>query len=263
MVIRGKYCVINGLIKPAEKFKTEFIKNGCSIYEVLRVLNGKPVFIEAHLDRLQGSAHLTAAEAPSFTAIQQGISQLIAANKIENGNIELVVNTADDWSVRFIPHYWPLPEAYENGVNTMLYKAMRENPNAKIKFTDLRAAVGAFIKQNSIYEAIYVSKNGCITEGSKSNVFFIINNTFYTAPDEQVLPGITRKVVLEILKTYKYPVEYRNVHIDELTDFDAAFITGTSPGVLPIAKINDYRYDVKQKELRNIMSLFETRLFST
>ncbi len=261
MLIRGDFSIISGSIKPSEAFKKEFIKNGCSIYEVLRVIKGKPVFITEHLNRLVQSARLTGCKAPSNSELKQNITQLIEVNHIFNGNIEILVNSNKAWSVRFIPHHWPTPDKYKFGVKTMLYQALRENPNAKVKLMDLRMAVGEFIRENNLYEAIYVN-DGYISEGSKSNIFFVSGQKFVTAPEAQVLPGITRKIVLEILQKQNYDIEFRKVHVNELNTFNSAFITGTSPGVLPIAQINNYNYDVNQTDMRNIMTLFESRMFT-
>ena len=72
-----------------------------------------------------------------------------------------------------IPHAYPTSEDYKQGVPTLTYSAMRENPGVKYINTDLRTRTNRLIKQKQVYEVLLVDKEGYITEGSRSNVFFI------------------------------------------------------------------------------------------
>lgn len=256
MVIKGSYCVINGQLKPAAEFKEAFIVNGQSVYEVIRVKNQKPLFLDLHLNRMARSVQLTGIICPDAQNIRAGIHELIEKSVQNEGNIELVINNSKNWSARFIPHNFPTGKDYEKGVKTLIYRATRQNPNAKVKLNDLRKKVGDFISKKSIYEVIY-AHDGIITEGSRSNIFFIKNNQFYTPPQSQVLQGITRHVVLEILKKHNYPIIEEPVKVDGIDQYDAAFLTGTSPGVLPIASIDGLQFNTQIKVMRSIMYLFE------
>ncbi len=256
MFIKGKYCIINGEIKAATNFHDDFIVSGKSIYEVVRIFNSNPVFLDQHLSRLTQSAQITQIGYPQTDEIKQSIEQLIQASHQENGNIEIVVNNKKNWSARFIPHHYPTTHDYTYGVKTMFFEAKRDNPNAKVKLLDLRSAATDYIEQNNIYEAIYVN-NGEIFEGSRSNIFFVDGQHFSTPTVQTVLPGITRQIVIELIGQANFQIEERPVRTLEAHNFDAAFLTGTSPGVLPISQINNINFNVNNKTMRHIMELYK------
>src|SRR5690606_5086384 len=70
------------------------------------------------------------------------------------------------------------------------------------------------------------------------NVFFIRKNELWTAPDHLVLAGTIRKKVMDIAQSISIPIYLYPVNVKELHKMDGAFITGTSPRVLPIRAID-------------------------
>ena len=121
---------------------------------------------------------------------------------------------------------------------------------------ELRDATNKAIREGDLYEVLLVNRDGIITEGSRSNVFFIKNGEVYTSPTDAVLPGVTRTIIIRIIEEAGIPLHYCAVKQDELSGFDAAFISGTSPKVLPIAYIGDISYDVDDPVLRYIMAKY-------
>lgn len=231
-------------------------------YEVIRIINRKPLFLSDHFTRFKNT----------IAAIDQNICvdnisfgsliyNTIKENNIENGNIkiEACFDTAEKelkYSCRQIAHHYPSSEQYQNGVNTLTYECRRENPHNKIWDQNLRDSVDKFIADNNIFEAIYVSDNH-ITEGSRSNIFFIKDNELISAPEKDILKGVTRKYIIETAKRCGLtPIE---IEIDEnlISNFDCAFISGTSPKILPIAKIGSIKYDVENEKLRLLMMKFD------
>jgi len=93
------------------------------------------------------------------------------------------------------------------------------------------------------FEAILVNEDGTVSEGSRSNIFFVKGNKLVTSPDSAVLLGVTRNKVAEVCESNGIEVEKRIIKIDELESFDGAFITGTSNDVLPIKSIDKIVYN--------------------
>ncbi len=259
MLVKGKYCIVNGEVKPASSFHDDFIVNGQSIYEVIRIFNRKPVFFDQHLDRMYHSANITKINFPLEADIKSGILQLVNLSNQRNGNIEIVVNNEKAWSARFIPHHYPAENDYANGVKTMFYEATRQNPNAKVKLLDLRSSVNKFIAQNNIYEVIYVNQ-AKILEGSRSNIFFVDGDIFFTPPVQSVLPGITRQVIIELVKLAGYKVQEKEIQTCNVQNFNAAFLTGTSPGVLPINSINKIHFNVRNEQMRHMIESYKDEM---
>ena len=103
---------------------------------------------------------------------------------------------------------------------------------------------GAFKEDLGLYEVLLVDNDHNVTEGSKSNTFFVKGNTIVTAMAQDVLCGITRLQIVSLIHSLRIPLEERKIHLSELSDFDAAFISGTSPKVLPIRSVESIEYKV-------------------
>ncbi|GFR34668.1 aminotransferase class IV [Thermobrachium celere] len=257
-----KYFLHNGKEYEVNNFDIIYKELSPSIYEVIRLINGKPVFLEDHIERLNNSAKLLGVNySADLNEMKRQIVHLANINNIQNYNVKIVVNNFNDPNVYlfFIKSIYPTEYDYENGVKTTLYKATRENPNAKVINSQLREKINNYLKENNLYEAILVNNNDEITEGSRSNIFFIKNNTLYTAPKEDVLVGITRIKVIEIAKNLGFEVVERKIKVDQINDFEACFLTGTSPKVLPISHIDDKAFNVKNPVLKKIMAEYDKK----
>lgn len=256
----NKYFVENGKIKENEKWLDE--KEGKFIYEVIRIMNGKPLFYEEHFNRMVNSFKLNGCKCNiTSETLRRDIDTLITVNKIEIGNIKITFNTnSNNFKVFFIKHSYPTDEMYIEGVKTILYFGERENPNAKVINNSFREAVNKEIVKNDAYEAILVDRDGYITEGSKSNIFLIKENKLYTSKVEAVLPGVTRTEIIKTADKNSIEVVEGNINYNNLDEFEALFISGTSPNILPIKSVNELNFDVKNALLIKIMSLFKVEI---
>ncbi|MBL4938026.1 aminotransferase class IV family protein [Clostridium sp. YIM B02515] len=244
----GEYFIENGKILDCNKFSDEYVMQGTSLYEVIRIIDSVPVFLERHLDRLDNSAKLANKKLwMSKKNIKDAILELIKANKTNEGNIKIIFNYGNverennnTFLVYFIEHHYPSAEQYSLGVPAILCFKERSNPNAKIINNNFRSETDEKIKSSNSYEAILVDRNNYITEGSRSNIFMVKDNCVITAPLEAVLPGITREIIIEICKKEEINFFEKNVSFNQISDLDALFITGTSPKILPISKVDDF-----------------------
>lgn len=241
-----KYYICNGEIIPTSKDYGFKETKSPLIYEVIRIIEGVPIFLEEHIERLRKSAEIIGKYIKrTDDEITDDIHKLIDANKEYNMNIKLLCTNIDSQNQIFIIYYiksnYPEREIYEKGIHTILYYQERENPNAKIVNSDLRQKVNAELKKQNAYEALLVNKNGHITEGSRSNIFFVKGDKVYTAPAGDVLLGITRSKIMNICKEENIEVIEKENHKDSLIDLDGAFMTGTSVNVLPISSIGQLK----------------------
>ncbi len=255
-----KLFILNNQFIDCENFDISIVSKGESVYDVIRIIKGVPLFFEEHVERLQNSAKLANLTLwLDNNTIKYKILKLIDVNKIRNGNVEVIFNFSDNniFAAYFIKHKYPKRSNYRKGVSTLLHFAERENPNAKIKNRILHYATNKLIRANRVYEAILVDKNGYITEGSRSNIFFIKDNHVYTPPVEDVLPGITRKHIINICKTLNFKIVEKKISYKEINKFDSAFLTGTSPKVLPVSKIDTSSFVIKNFILSKIIKHFD------
>ncbi|MNN25477.1 Branched-chain-amino-acid aminotransferase [compost metagenome] len=134
-----------------------------------------------------------------------------------------------------------------------MYFGERTNPNAKIVNDSFRDLVNKEIKENNAYEAILVDRNGDITEGSRSNIFMVKNNTIITSPLEAVLPGVTRGEIIELCLENNIDFKEEKVNYKDLDRLDGLFITGTSPKILPITSVNDRIFNSNVNEIIKVL----------
>ena len=87
--------------------------------------------------------------------------------------------------------------------------------------------------------AIY-DGDGFITEGVRSNLFFVKGNSLCTPPSEKVLLGVTRRHVVQICKESGTEIREERLHRREIAGIEAAFLTGTTVDVMPIGSIEAY-----------------------
>ncbi len=157
----------------------------------------------------------------------------------------------------FIAHHYPDKEDYNLGVRTMTLNATRTNPNVKLINHDLRNRCNQLIRENQVYEILLVDNDNNITEGSRSNVFFIKGDEIITPMVNDVLPGITRGHIIDICKSMKLQVSEKKVPATEINQLDGIFISGTSPKVLPVIRIDDFIFSFESIVLKRIMEAYD------
>jgi branched-chain amino acid aminotransferase len=245
----GKKFVLNGELQPAEIFDKSLVYEGESVYEVLRLVKGFPVFFNDHMERLIASIKMQKRDVLADPVLlRKAITSLTKDEKKRNANLKIVFNykgSAANYLIYFIETTYPTRIQYQNGVKGVLFFAERKDPESKVIDHKLRSSICNRLIAESAYEAILVNEENCITEGSRSNIFFIKNESLVTAPDNLVLSGITRKHILEICKGDHIKVEYNCVKVSDIDKYDGVFMTGTSPMVLPFSNIGDNYFNVK------------------
>jgi len=264
--INGENFISNGKFYPLAKFPFHRISSKRVIYEVVRLINGKALFLKEHFLRLRLSFSLLKTDFPfEYQEISNTLTQLIKKEGFKNQNIKLLFILGDgtvDFLAYFIQSHYPNPELYRKGVKTDFYFQGRTNPNIKAIMLDWRKGVEQFIAENNLFEAILVDDNGYITEGSRSNLFFVKKNILFTSPEKAVLPGITRKKVFDIAKENKIEIVQAAIPYTNAGEFEAAFITGTSPQILPLKKIGNISFEPENKLIHFLIHQYDLKILS-
>jgi branched-chain amino acid aminotransferase len=258
--ILGNRYVVNGL--PADIAGYVPDMSADTYYEVVRLIDGEILFLPDHLERLRKSVSGSTMEFPGDQMIINSIKLLINENPFTAGNIRICLQktggSMPSLQCYYIPYVYPDPSMYLNGVKLAIYHHQRPNPGIKKWDDQFRRSVAKFILEQDVYEAVLINPENQITEGSRSNIFFIDQEGgMITVPEKEILPGITRKYVLEIAGKYDIRVLERIVSMDELDSMKSAFISGTSPKVLPVKQIDKYYFDVNLPLLHLLKNEFE------
>lgn len=252
----GDYSILNGTCVTSLTVNS-LVVNGVTVYEVIRVINGVPLFFESHMERLISSAvNIGMDISVLLHEIKLYTCELLKLTCGININLKIVVFGFEDnvlqYAIYFINTSYPSSKSYVEGVSTITFNAIRDNPNAKILNQNLRNKANSMLAQQGAYEALLINEQGLITEGSRSNVFFVKKDTVYTATDSSVLIGITRNFTIDICKNLGIDIIIQNIEVSRLMEFDALFLTGTSPKILPIKSVDAIKY---QSSSNNVIKL--------
>lgn len=258
-----KFFIKDKSILKSSDFHNDFLAISDSIYEVIRIIDLKSMFFDEHYLRLKKTA--ATINFPlwlSKTDLLKEINHLLLINEITSGNIEIIFSyhkksKQKHFYCLFIEDRYPNSNDYKKGVKSELFYGKRDQPNAKKINLDFRNITSLNISEKNIYEVILVGENGSITEGSRSNIFFIKNNKIYTSKVKDVLAGITREKVIFLCQQLGVSITELEINKSELSFFDAAFFTGTSPKVLPITQIGSIKYNPLNPLLQTLIREYD------
>ena len=249
------FFISEGKLKPLLDFPSDIAEKSDLAYEVIRVDRALPYFVLDHLNRLNFTLSQKQLANISIDQLLLQIYQIIEANQIEEGNLKIVVSfqqTLANPILYFIPHRYPSQQQYEGGVKTQLQYDTHKLPTAKFSDWKIRSAANRIIDTEDVYETVLVNEQGELTEGSRSNLFFIQGEQLFTAPNAMVLAGITRDKILEMAQQKQIKVNLVAVRSHEINEFDSCFLTGTSPGVLQIKKMNETNFKINHPIYRTL-----------
>ncbi|WP_333638158.1 aminotransferase class IV [Tissierella praeacuta] len=238
------YYIVNGQLESTRDLKIFDRIEKPPVYEVIRIIDGVPLFLEDHLQRMADSAKIIGYDIDRDEKhIRNDIKTLILKNNIDRLNVKLLSTEIEEIGKVFLVYnvesFYPPEEFYKKGIHTILFHYERNNPNAKVLFTSFKENVAKSLKENNAFEALLVNKSGYIPEGSRSNMFFIKEDKVYTAKASDVLIGITRKHIFEVCNKLNISIIEESIHIDDLNKLDGGFMSGTSVNVLPISTIDN------------------------
>jgi D-alanine transaminase len=223
------------------------------VYEVVRWYEGSFYDMPGHLNRLKRSMRELRLSWPDVELFPTICEELIRRNNLQKKPSMVYLQVTRGMAKR--THYFPSPavpptvylnawsfnpdhESKATGIKVMLKEDIRWS-RCDIKSVALLANTLSFQEatENGLKECIFV-RNGNITEGSHSNIFFVINNVLYTHPEScYILSGISRKNVLRLAEEAGIAVREEALAENRLRIAQEAFITNTSAEVTPVTEI--------------------------
>ena len=231
-------------------------------YETIRVKDGVLLFAEDHLARLVNSVKGLEDFPVDTSKILAESYSLVDLEKIIDGSIRIVL-TKESLLIHQADITLPGKELFEQGINTSLLNWERKTPNLKIFRGDYKTTVNEkFKKENSHglpFELVLADNEGKLYEGSMSNLFVIRDGQVYSAPDNKILIGITRKRVMESLNRSGLELQIGTFRPEELDPSrDAIFVSSTPFDILPVRYIDDYEFKSADNEiLKNISKMYQ------
>jgi branched-chain amino acid aminotransferase len=243
---------------------THGLHYGSGVFEGIRAYEtpkGSAVFrLTDHLKRFDNSARLLGMELGySVDDLRQACHDVIGANGLPEcylrpiafyGYGELGVSAVGN-PVDVVIMSWPWgaylgEEGLKSGIRAKISSWQRIGPNviphvAKATGVYLNSMLAVMEANRSGYdEAILLTAEGYVADGSGENVFIVKNGELYT-PDlsTSILPGITRDTVIQIAQDLGYTVHEKSLIRSDLYLADEAFMTGTAAEVTPLRAVDD------------------------
>lgn len=210
------------------------------VYTITRTFEtNKALLLDAHLDRLEESAALENIPLKLDRArLRAALRQLIANSGHTDSRFRITVprQTPDTLYLALEP-LAPIPVAVrQQGVAVATLDVQRHNPIAKTTAWMTERAHAMQNLEHDIYEAILVSHQGELLEGTSSNFYAVLNGELWTA-DEGILNGISRKALLQVVAGV-CPLRLNAPTLADIPRFSEAFLTSSSRGVIPIVRID-------------------------
>ena len=247
--VDGEFVPSDKAVIPVEDLA---VIRGYGVCDIMRTYRGKPYFLDEHMDRLENSALKIGLSLPwTRKEIKEIVLQTLNLNPgMDEANIRIVItggSSPDFFSpngnprlivmvtpIQKLPGFW-----YTKGIKVITHNQERAVPDAKvISYIPAALALKKAEKQNAV-EAIYVNQNKEALECTTSNLFAFFNKTLVT-PDQGILKGITRKLILSLGSRF-FKIEERVLKLEELLQADEVFISGTNKGVVPVIQIDETR----------------------
>jgi branched-chain amino acid aminotransferase len=256
------YYLLDGEVRECPSMDENLIHKGTSLYEVVRLMEGRYLFLEDHIERLFNTLNIEGMKSwINAAGIRESLQILLEKNSISEGNVKIVMNLQDDGTrhflAYFIYHRYPSSRDYNHGVRVITYPFERIDPNKKIWRPEFRRHVAEKLHDAGAFEALLMDSRNYLTEASKANVFAIHGSQIITPPEGVILPGITRRYVLEICNELNLEVTRNKIHFDEIPGLEGMFLTGTSLHVLPVSSVNHQTIPVKHPAMTEIMKKFQ------
>ena len=248
---------VNGEIMPIERavvpIEDRGYQFGDGVYEFVASYEGRLFMLEEHLDRLERSMRELAFDPISRADIRKAILDLFTLSGYQRAAIYLQISRGvaprnhaitPGMPPQIIMTIRPVEEMPEekrkNGATAITVQDTRWG-RCDTKTVQLLA--NSLAKQKSLDagcdDAIFVSDQGIVREGTSSNLFIVSGGRLITHPlTDHILPGITRMVVLSICKEAELEVEESFFDTEALYGSDEVFLSGTVTELLPVVRID-------------------------
>lgn len=248
-------CYLNGQFLPLDDARVPVLDRGFifgdGVYEVIPVFNGISFRLDEHLERLGNSLTAVHIENPyNHDEWRDLITRLIKENGAHHQSIYLQLTRGVAARDHAFPHE-VTPTVFM--MSTPLPISTQAQPVSAVVLNDPRW-INCDIKAISLlpnvllrqearlrgaYEAILL-RDDFLTEGAASNVFIVKEGIVKTPPkSSHLLPGITRDLVVELLRKNDRAVEEVAIHKEELLSADEIWLTSSTKEILPVDRLDE------------------------
>jgi len=224
------------------------------VYEVTKYYDGKPFRLTDHMMRLEKSLGEVKIDFPGLNELPGVFEELLRVNHLEAGHAAVYLQISRGTHQRV--HHFPgglKPTVYAFAYSFPSFTRYLEDGIKVITAEDIRwlrcdiksvsLLPNSMLYQQAVEQGAgecVLIRNGLVTEATHSSLIGIKDGVLRTHPlSNLILPGITRKVILEIAADSGIAVKEEALTENELYDLDELIICGTGSEVMPVVQVND------------------------
>jgi len=194
----------------------------------------------------------------NYPPVLADCEKMIRKNQLDKGGLRVTLskNTKKDSILITARENHYEDETFQHGVSIGISDYARNEQSLLVTVKSNNYLENLLIlnesKSKGFNEAIFFNSKGHLAEGSMSNIFFIKNEKVYTpSRDNGLLSGIVRNKVIELLKHHEIPFEEGYYRKEVLMEADEIFITNSLMEIMPVRRVEDLEYPVKNESFTN------------
>ena len=245
-----------------------------SIYEVIPYFLGKPLCFKEHFDRMTESVNQMNMDV-DFKGVRHDIEQLESVLADKDGYIYYQISRGidvirshlyqDDLEIERFGYAMP-SNSSSSPISAMLCEDDRWG-KCNIKSTSLLGNVLSMNKAKSLgCQEVVMQRGGFMTEAGASNVFYFDSSGVVrtSALSENILPGITRQILINALEDTSYCVQEGKCDIEDFNTSPCIWLTSSTKGLLPLTNLigTDYLLQENYEGYKEISEFFKSAMQS-
>lgn len=255
---------------------------GDGVWEGIRLIQDKWIFLDEHIDRLfEGARAIDLELGLSAEQITNAILETQHANNMSDQAHARVMFTR---GVKVKPFQQPAlstsgptfviimehsdPHAKAQGITMATVPQIRGMPmsqDPKLNSHSKLNCILACIQANKMGadEALMLDPHGFVNTTNSCNFFIVKNGEVWTSTGDYCMNGITRKKIIMLCKDNSIPVFEKNFSLVDVYSADEVFITGTLGSLVPVLELDKRTFDAKNNKLTQaLQSLYNDLIHS-
>ncbi len=244
------YVLLNDAIISEEeatlKISDLAIQRGYGIFDFLKTVAGKPIFLEDHLDRFYSSAQqMRLPVKQQRTELTDRLFALIDKNKMSESGVRITLtggyspdgfNIASESNIIVTQQNFVINRDFEKSIGLMTYDYQRQFASAKTLDYLKAIWLQPVLKEKGDDDILY-HDNGMLRECPRANFFIVNEKDEILTSKSNILKGVTRKHILN-LGSRNFKMDERELTMDDLRHAKEVFISSTTKNILPVSRID-------------------------
>ncbi len=239
---------------------------GFGVYETVKIRNNTIYFLPQHIDRLMYSAkQITLVHKFTSDFVKEAMYNLIPHTGEASCNIKVLLYgapTPELTQLYILPSapLYPDRKWYRDGVSLTAYEHERWMPQAKTLNMLPSYVMYKKAKASGHYDALLYNHQGHICEGTRTNVYLMKGKSIFSPQKKDVLEGVTMMSLEKVISQTDFSIEYVDVPMSTLNNYDGMFISSTSTKIMPVRCVDDHTFPGISEDLQALIRVYDKAL---